>query len=128
MCLAIPGKMIELFPGMPYLATVEVAGVRRKVDLGLLENRYARDRRLGAHPRGFAMSKISEQDALEQMQTLHHAGRKRASHAGSSRLRARGNGRCEAFVTRPLVQLMDPRLTMKFVDEFRDPDVDQQDG
>ena len=28
MCLAIPGKVIELFPGFPYLATVEVGGVR----------------------------------------------------------------------------------------------------
>ena len=38
MCLAIPGKIVELFPGTPHLATVEVAGVRRKVDLGLLQD------------------------------------------------------------------------------------------
>jgi hydrogenase expression/formation protein HypC len=70
MCLAIPGKVLELFPGMPYLATVEVAGVRRKVDLGLLENDMPRCGDWVLIHVGFAMSKISEQDALEQMQTL----------------------------------------------------------
>jgi hydrogenase expression/formation protein HypC len=70
MCLAIPGKVIELFPGSPYLATVEVAGVRRKVDLGLLENNLPQAGDWVLIHVGFAMSKISEQDALEQMQTL----------------------------------------------------------
>jgi len=70
MCLAIPGKVIELFPGMPYLATVEVAGVRRKVDLGLLESDMPESGDWVLIHVGFAMSKISEQDALEQMQTL----------------------------------------------------------
>jgi hydrogenase expression/formation protein HypC len=70
MCLAIPGKVLELFPGMPYLATVEVAGVRGKVDLGLLENDMPKSGDWVLIHVGFAMSKISEQDALEQMQTL----------------------------------------------------------
>ncbi len=70
MCLAIPGKVLELFPGMPYLATVEVAGVRRKVDLGLLENDMPQSGDWVLIHVGFAMSKISEQDALDQMQTL----------------------------------------------------------
>ena len=70
MCLAIPGKVIELFPEMPYLATVEVAGVRRKVDLGLLESDMPQSGDWVLIHVGFAMSKISEQDALEQMQML----------------------------------------------------------
>jgi hydrogenase expression/formation protein HypC len=70
MCLAIPGKVLELFPGMPYLATVEVAGVRRKVDLGLLENDMPQSGDWVLIHVGFAMSKISEEDALDQMQTL----------------------------------------------------------
>jgi hydrogenase expression/formation protein HypC len=70
MCLAIPGTVLELFPGMPYLATVEVAGVRRKVDLGLLENDMPKSGDWVLIHVGFAMSKISEQDALDQMQTL----------------------------------------------------------
>ena len=70
MCLAIPGKIVELFPGTPYLATVEVAGVRRKVDLGLLQDDLPISGDWVLIHVGFAMSKISEQDALDQMQTL----------------------------------------------------------
>ena len=70
MCLAIPGRVLELLPGMPYLATVEVAGVRRKVDLGLMENDMPKSGDWVFIHVGFAMSKISEQDALDQMQTL----------------------------------------------------------
>ena len=70
MCLAIPGKVVELISGTPCLATVEVAGVRRKVDLGLLENNMPQTGDWVLIHVGFAMSKISEQDALEQMQTL----------------------------------------------------------
>lgn len=70
MCLAIPGRVLELLPGMPYLATVEVAGVRRKVDLGLMENDMPKSGDWVLIHVGFAMSKISEQDALDQMQTL----------------------------------------------------------
>jgi hydrogenase expression/formation protein HypC len=70
MCLAIPGKVLDVFPGMPCLATVEVAGVRRKVDLGLLENDMPKAGDWVLIHVGFAMSKISEKDALDQMQTL----------------------------------------------------------
>ena len=38
MCLAIPGKIVEVIEGSPTLGTVEVGGVRRKVDLGLLQD------------------------------------------------------------------------------------------
>jgi hydrogenase expression/formation protein HypC len=70
MCLAIPGKIVELFPDSPHLATVEVAGVRRKVDLGLLEDDLPISGDWVLIHVGFAMSKISEQDALDQMRTL----------------------------------------------------------
>src|ERR1700723_540219 len=79
MCLAIPGKGLELFPGMPYLATVEVAGVRRKVDLGLLENDMPQSGDWVLIHVGFAMSKISEQDALDQMRTLRALGEAEAA-------------------------------------------------
>ena len=36
MCLAIPGKIVELLAGSATGALVEVIGVRRKIDLGLL--------------------------------------------------------------------------------------------
>jgi len=76
MCLAIPGRVLELLPGMPYLATVEVAGVRRKVDLGLMENDMPKSGDWVLIHVGFAMSKISEQDALDQDADAHHARRK----------------------------------------------------
>src|SRR5579864_2316272 len=74
MCLAIPGKIIELFPYQPNSAMVDVVGVRRKVDLGLLQDNppIAGDWVL-IHV-GFAMSKISEEDALDQMRTLRMLG------------------------------------------------------
>jgi len=37
MCLAIPGKIVELLSEDRSLAVVDVLGVRRKVDLGLLQ-------------------------------------------------------------------------------------------
>ena len=51
MCLAIPGRIVELITDPAHLAMVEVTGVRRRVDLGLLAGRHARGRRLGADPR-----------------------------------------------------------------------------
>ena len=79
MCLAIPGKIVQLFPDQPQTAVVDVVGVRRKVDLGLLEDQspVAGDWVL-IHV-GFAMSKISEQDANDQMRTLRMLGEAEAA-------------------------------------------------
>jgi hydrogenase expression/formation protein HypC len=79
MCLAIPGKIVELFPDNPNSALIDVVGVRRRVDLGLLEeNRPALGDWVLIHV-GFAMSKISEQDALDQMKTLAMLGEAEAA-------------------------------------------------
>jgi len=79
MCLAIPGQILELIPGPPLLALVDVTGVRRKVDLGLLvdENPIPGDWVL-IHV-GFAMSKISEEGAHQQMQMLRILGEDEAA-------------------------------------------------
>ena len=74
MCLAIPGKVLDVFPGMPCLATVEVAGVRRKVDLGLLENDMPKSGDWVLIHVGFAMSKIDENEAQETMKALYTMG------------------------------------------------------
>lgn len=74
MCLAIPGKIVDLVSGSPNLATVEVVGVRRKVDLGLLQDDMPEPGDWVLIHVGFAMSKISEEDALEQMRTLTMLG------------------------------------------------------
>jgi len=78
-CLAIPGRIVELDSQNANLAVVDVAGVRRKVDLGLLQDEppVAGDWVL-IHV-GFAMSKISEADAAEQMRTLTMLGEAEAA-------------------------------------------------
>jgi hydrogenase expression/formation protein HypC len=74
MCLAIPGRIVDLVPGQAHLGTVEVAGVRRKVDLGLLHDDMPVAGDWVLIHVGFAMTKISEQDAAEQMQLLKMLG------------------------------------------------------
>jgi hydrogenase expression/formation protein HypC len=74
MCLAIPGKIVGISSENPDSALVDVVGVRRKIDLGLLQDdRPAPGDWVLIHV-GFAMSKISEQDAAEQMSTLKMLG------------------------------------------------------
>lgn len=79
MCLAIPGQILEVIPGPPLLAVVEVTGVRRKVDLGLLEDENPVPGDWVLIHVGFAMSKISEQGAREQMQMLRMLGEDEAA-------------------------------------------------
>jgi hydrogenase expression/formation protein HypC len=79
MCLAIPGQIVELYPDQPSAAMVDVVGVRRKVDLGLLQdNLPVRGDWVLIHV-GFAMSKISEEDAIDQMRTLRMLGEAEAA-------------------------------------------------
>jgi hydrogenase expression/formation protein HypC len=79
MCLAIPGKIVDIIPDVRSLALVEVAGVRRRVDLGLLEADKPKKGDWVLIHVGFAMSKISEQDAIEQMNTLAMLGEAEAA-------------------------------------------------
>jgi hydrogenase expression/formation protein HypC len=74
MCLAIPGKIVELVTGLNLVGIVEVTGVRRKVQLGLLEDDMPKIGDWVLIHVGFAMSKISEQDAAEQMRLLTALG------------------------------------------------------
>jgi len=79
MCLAIPGQIVEIQPAPSTLAVVEVAGVRRKVDLGLLQDDMPRNGDWVLIHVGFAMSKISEEDAQDQMRTLRMLGEAEAA-------------------------------------------------
>jgi hydrogenase expression/formation protein HypC len=74
MCLAIPGKIVEISSDNQDSALVEVVGVRRKVDLGLLQDDMPVPGDWVLIHVGFAMSKISEQDATDQMNTLRMLG------------------------------------------------------
>ena len=79
MCLAIPGKIVEIASDHPNSALVDVVGMRRRVDLGLLEeDRPVPGDWVLIHV-GFAMSKISEKDALDQLHTLEVLGESEAA-------------------------------------------------
>ena len=79
MCLAIPGKIIEMIADQSTLAMVDVNGVRRRVDLGLLVDEHPVPGDWVLIHVGFAMSKISEQDAADQMRTLRILGEDQAA-------------------------------------------------
>jgi hydrogenase expression/formation protein HypC len=76
MCLAIPGQLVEIVDEQNRLATVEVAGVRRTVNIGLLDVDGT-----AAGPGdwvlihvGFALSKIDEQEAAATLKLLEEMG------------------------------------------------------
>jgi hydrogenase expression/formation protein HypC len=79
MCLAIPGKIVEIASDNPNSALVDVVGMRRKVDLGLLQDDMPVSGDWVLIHVGFAMSKISEVDAVEQMRTLEMLGESEAA-------------------------------------------------
>ena len=76
MCLAIPGQVIEIVDEANRLAKVDVAGVQRTVNIGLLDADGT-----GAGPGdwvlihvGFAISKIDEEEALATRRLLEQMG------------------------------------------------------
>ena len=74
MCLAIPGKIVEISSVNQDSALVDVVGVQRKIDLGLLQDDKPVPGDWVLIHVGFAMSKISAQDATDQMNTLRMLG------------------------------------------------------
>ncbi len=70
---------MSCFPVRHYSALVDVTGVRRKVDLGLLEDENPVPGDWVLIHVGFAMSKISAQGAHEQMQMLRMLGEDEAA-------------------------------------------------
>lgn len=73
MCLAIPGQVTKLDDEKPY-ATVDVAQVQRRVNVDLLRSEELDVGDWVLIHVGFAMSKISEAQAEEQMQLLQLLG------------------------------------------------------
>jgi len=76
MCLAIPGQIVEFTDEANRLARVDVAGVQRTINVGLLD---ADGTSVGPgdwvliHV-GFAMSKIDEDEALATRRMLERMG------------------------------------------------------
>ena len=77
MCLGIPGEIVDVASGPGDLATVDVAGVRRAVNIGLLADDPVRTGDWVLVHVGFAMSKISEEYAREQLRLLAMLGEDR---------------------------------------------------
>jgi hydrogenase expression/formation protein HypC len=76
MCLAIPGEVIEVVDDANRLAKVDVAGVKRTVNVGLLDEDGD-----GAKPGdwvlihvGFAISKVDEEEAIATRKLLEGMG------------------------------------------------------
>ena len=76
MCLAIPGQIIDIADESNRLARVDVAGVRRSVNIGLLEDGDG-----GPGPGdwvlihvGFAISRIDEEEARATRRLLEQMG------------------------------------------------------
>jgi hydrogenase expression/formation protein HypC len=74
MCLGIPGEIIELLEDRPDLAKVDVSGVRRNINIGLLENEPLAPGDWVLIHVGFALSKIDEAEAKAAMEFLEGIG------------------------------------------------------
>jgi hydrogenase expression/formation protein HypC len=74
MCLGIPGEVIEILEDRPDLAKVNVSGVRRAINIGLLENEGVRPGDWVLIHVGFAMSKIDEEEAKLTLSYLEGVG------------------------------------------------------
>jgi hydrogenase expression/formation protein HypC len=72
MCLAVPGQVLELVDEENHLARVDVAGVLRNVNIGLLDDAGPGDWVL-IHV-GFALSKVDEEEALATLGLLQRMG------------------------------------------------------
>ena len=61
MCLAIPGQVVEFLPGNDdQLALVDVVGVKRKINIGLMDDVALEVGDYVLIHVGFAMSKVNE--------------------------------------------------------------------
>ena len=70
MCLAIPGKIVEMVDVENHIAKVEVGGVKRNVNIGMLDDGEVNIGDYVLIHVGFAMSKVDEKEAEETLRLL----------------------------------------------------------
>jgi hydrogenase expression/formation protein HypC len=75
MCLGIPGQLKEISEVNAHLARVDVSGVTRVVNIGLLEDEPLKPGDWVLIHVGFAMSKIDEEEAAVALASLQLMGR-----------------------------------------------------
>jgi hydrogenase expression/formation protein HypC len=73
-CLGIPGEVVELLDPDRHLAKVDVAGVRRNINVALLEDEGIQPGDWVLIHVGFAMAKIDEVEAQATLETLREMG------------------------------------------------------
>jgi hydrogenase expression/formation protein HypC len=73
-CLGIPGEVVELLDDPPDLAKVDVSGVRRAINIGLLSDEKVEPGDWVLIHVGFALSKIDEQEAKAALAFLEGIG------------------------------------------------------
>ncbi len=74
MCLAIPGEIVQMVEGSnDQLALVDVVGVKRRINIGLLDDTVTPGDWVLIHV-GFAMSKVDEKEAAEALSMLEMMG------------------------------------------------------
>lgn len=74
MCLAIPGKIVEIVDEENSIAKVEVGGVKRNINIGMLGKEEACVGDYVLIHVGFAMSKVDEQEAQDTLRILKEIG------------------------------------------------------
>ena len=74
MCLGIPGEIVEILSDRPDLAMVDVSGVRRAINVGLLEEERLQPGDWILIHVGFALSKIDEVEAKAALDFLESIG------------------------------------------------------
>jgi hydrogenase expression/formation protein HypC len=75
MCLGIPGQIVELMDEHEHLARVDVTGVTRVINIGMLEDESIVPGDFVLIHVGFAMAKIDEQEAQRALEGLQLLGR-----------------------------------------------------
>jgi hydrogenase expression/formation protein HypC len=74
MCLGIPGEIVEILADRDDLAMVSVEGVKRVVNIGLLEGETLVAGEWVLIHVGFALSKIDEREAKASLEWLTGVG------------------------------------------------------
>jgi len=74
MCLAIPGQIVEIVDAEKNIAKADISGVKRNINVGLLDSQQAQVGNWVLIHVGFALSAIDEKEARETLELLQGMG------------------------------------------------------
>jgi hydrogenase expression/formation protein HypC len=87
MCLGIPGEVVKILTDRPDLAMVDVSGVQRAINIGLLDDVPEPGDWILIHV-GFALSKIDAAEAQATLEFLESIGQAYADEISALRASA----------------------------------------